>query len=80
MAKKKTYTVKGHRQIQKEREQVRKSIEANYEKKLMEIKKAIVDLIPEIKCGQVLDAVNAGLDVELYTKVSAQALMEILRS
>ena len=78
--KKKTYTVKGHKQIQKEKEQVRKAAQEEYETKLVGLKKQILDLFPEIKHGQVLDALDAGLDVELYTKVSAKALMDILRS
>lgn len=80
MAKKKTYTVKGHRQIQRDKEQLRRTVQDEYETKLTNLKKQIVDLFPELKHGQVLDALDAGLDVELYTKVSAQALMDILRS
>ena len=80
MAKKKTCTVKGHRQIQREKEQVRKTVQDEYETKLTNLKKQIIDLFPELKHGQVLDALDAGFDVTIDTKVSAQALMEILRS
>jgi hypothetical protein len=80
MGKKKTYTVKGHRQLQKSKEQIRKDVEVKYHTKFMELKLALIELIPGIKNEQVLTAVDAGLDVTLETKVSAKALLEILRS
>lgn len=80
MAKKKTYTVKGHRQIQREKEQLRDLVEADCEVKIKHLKKAIISLFPELGSEQVQVALNAGLDVELNTKVSAQAVMDILRS
>ena len=80
MAKKKTYTVKGHRQIQREKEQLRDLVESDCEARIKHLKKAVISLFPELQHGQVIDAINAGLDVEIHTKVSAQALMEILRS
>jgi hypothetical protein len=80
MAKKKTYTVKGHRQIQREKEQVRKVAQEELAVITGNIKSKILDLFPELLAEQVQVALSAGLDVELNTKVSAQALMEILRS
>jgi hypothetical protein len=80
MAKKKTYTIKGHRQIQREKEQVCRTVQDEYETKLTNLKKQIIDLFPGLRLEQVQVALSAGLDVELNTKVSAQALMDILRS
>ena len=80
MAKKKTYTVKGHRQIQREKEQVRDLVESECEAKIKLLKRAVISLFPELLAGQVQLALAAGLDVELNTKVSAQALMDIIRS
>ena len=80
MAKKKTYTVKGHRQIQREKEQVRDLVESECETKIKHLKRAVISLFPELLAGQVQLALAAGLDVELNTKVSAQALMDIIRS
>ena len=80
MAKKKTYTVKGHRQIQREKEQLRDLVESECEVKIKHLKRAVISLFPELLAGQVQLALAAGLDVELNTKVSAQALMDIIRS
>ena len=80
MGKKKTYTVKGHRQIQREKEQLRNSVESDCEVRIEQLKKAVISLFPELKLEQVQVALSAGIDVELNTKVSAQAVMEILRS
>ena len=80
MAKKKTYTVKGHRQIQREKEQVRDLVESDCEARIKRLKNAVISLFPGLRSEQVQAALSAGLDVELNTKVSAQALMEILRS
>ena len=80
MAKKKTYTVKGHRQIQREKEQLRDLVESECEAKINHLKRAVISLFPELLAGQVQLALAAGLDVELNTKVSAQALMDIIRS
>ena len=80
MAKKKTYTVKGHRQIQREKEQVRKAVQEELAITTGNIKSKILDLFPELLAEQVQVALSAGLDVELNTKVSAQALMDIIRS
>lgn len=79
MAKKKTYTVKGHRQIQKEKEQLRSQLEYDFETKLKEIRRWILQMFPEIGLEQVQVALKAGLDVELNTKVSAQAVMNLIR-
>lgn len=79
MAKKKTYTVKGHRQIQKEKEQLRSQLEYDFETKLKEIRRWILQMFPEIGLEQVQVALKAGLDVELNTKVSAQAVMDLIR-
>lgn len=80
MAKKKTYTVKGHRQIQREKEQVRKVAQEELAIITGNLKSKILDLFPELLVEQVQAALSAGLDVELNTKVSAQALMDIIRS
>lgn len=80
MAKKKTYTVKGHRQIQREKEQVHKAAQEELAIRTGNIKSKILDLFPELLIEQVQVALSAGLDVELNTKVSAQALMDIIRS
>ena len=80
MAKKKTYTVKGHRQIQREKEQLRRTVQDETETKLTNLKKQLIDLFPGLRSEQVQLALAAGLDVELNTKVSAQALMDIIRS
>ena len=80
MKKKKTYTVKNHRQIQKEKEQFRRTVKEEYETKLTKLKSDIVKLFPGLMAGQVQAALNSGLDVTIETKVSAQALMDILRS
>ena len=80
MAKKKTYTIKGHRQIQREKEQLCRTIQDEYKIKLTNLKKQIIDLFPELNLEQVQVALNAGFDVELNTKVSAKALMDIIRS
>ncbi len=80
MSKKKTYTVKGHRQIQREKEQIRDSVELECEVRIEHLKKAVISLFPGLRSEQVQAALSAGLDVELNTKVSAQALMDILRS
>lgn len=80
MGKKKTYTVKGHRQIQRKKEQLRNSVESDCEVRIEQLKKAVISLFPELKLEQVQVALSAGIDVELNTKVSAQAVMEILRS
>ena len=80
MAKKKTYTVKGHRQIQRDKEQVHKAAQEELAIRTGNIKSKILDLFPELLIEQVQVALSAGLDVELNTKVSAQALMDIIRS
>jgi hypothetical protein len=80
MAKKKTYTVKGHRQIQREKEQVRKAAQEELAITTGNIKSKIIDLFPELLAEQVQVALSAGFDVELNTKVSAKALMDIIRS
>jgi hypothetical protein len=80
MAKKKTYTVKGHRQIQREKEQLRRTVQDEYETKLTNLKKQLIDLFPGLRSEQVQAALSAGFDVTIDTKVSAQALMDILRS
>ena len=80
MAKKKTYTVKGHRQIQREKEQLRDLVESDCEARIKHLKKAVINLFPGLRSEQVQAALAAGLDVELNTKVSAQALMDIIRS
>ena len=80
MKKKKTYTVKGHRQIQREKEQLRDLVESDCEAKIKHLKKAIISLFPELGSEQVQVALSAGFDVTLETKVSAQAVMNILRS
>ena len=80
MAKKKTYTVKGHRQIQREKEQVHKAAQEELAIITGNIKSKILNLFPELLAEQVQVALSAGFDVEINTKVSAQALMEILRS
>ena len=80
MAKKKTYTVKGHRQIQREKEQVHKAAQEELAIITGNIKSKILDLFPELLVEQVQVALSAGLDVEINTKVSAQALMDIIRS
>lgn len=80
MAKKKTYTVKGHRQIQREKEQVRKVAQEELAIITGNIKSKILDLFPELLIEQVQVALSAGLDVEINTKVSAKALMDIIRS
>ena len=77
--KKKTYTVKGHRQIQKSKEQVRKDIEVKYNSRLMDLKLALIELIPEIKNEQLLSTVDAGIDVIIETKISAKALLDVIR-
>ena len=79
MANKKTYTIKGHRQIQREKEQLRDLVESDCEAKIKHLKKAIISLFPEIGLEQVQVALKAGLDVELNTKVSAQAVMDLIR-
>jgi hypothetical protein len=80
MSKKKTYTIKGHRQIQKEKEQLRGQLEYDFETKLKGIRRQIIQMFPELNLEQVQAALSAGLDVELNTKVSAKALMDIIRS
>ena len=80
MAKKKTYTVKGHRQIQREKEQVHKAAQEELAIITGNIKSKILDLFPELLIEQVQVALSAGFDVEINTKVSAQALMDIIRS
>jgi hypothetical protein len=80
MAKKKTYTVKGHRQLQREKEQIRDLVESDCEARIKHLKKTVISLFPGLRSEQVQAALSAGLDVELNTKVSAQALMDILRS
>lgn len=80
MAKKKTYTVKGHRQIQREKEQVRKVAQEELAIITGNLKSKILDLFPELLIEQVQVALSAGLDVEINTKVSAKALMDIIRS
>lgn len=80
MAKKKTYTVKGHRQIQREKEQVRKVAQEELAIITGNLKSKILDLFPELLVEQVQAALSAGLDVEINTKVSAKALMDIIRS
>ena len=80
MAKKKTYTVKGHRQIQREKEQLRDQLEYDFETKLKRIHRQIVQIFPELNLEQVQAALNSGLDVELNTSVSAQAVMNLIRS
>lgn len=80
MAKKKTYTVKGHRQIQREKEQVHKAAQEELAIITGNIKSKILDLFPELLIEQVQVALSAGLDVEINTKVSAKALMDIIRS
>lgn len=80
MAKKKTYTVKGHRQIQREKEQVRKVAQEELAIITGNLKSKILDLFPELLVEQVQVALSAGLDVEINTKVSAKALMDIIRS
>lgn len=80
MAKKKTYTVKGHRQIQREKEQVRKVAQEELAIITGNLKSKIIDLFPELLAEQVQVALSAGLDVEINTKVSAKALMDIIRS
>jgi hypothetical protein len=80
MAKKKTYTIKGHRQIQREKEQVRKVAQEELAIITGNIKSKIIDLFPELLAEQVQVALSAGFDVELNTKVSAKALMDIIRS
>lgn len=77
--KKKTYTVKGHRQIQKSKEQVRKDTEVKYNSRLMDLKLALIELIPEIKNEQLLSTVDAGIDVTIETKISAKALLDVIR-
>ena len=79
MAKKKTYTVKGHRQIQREKEQLQSQLEDGFETKLKEIRRWILQTFPEIGLEQVQATLSAGLDVELNTKVSAQAVMNLIR-
>ena len=79
MKKKKNYTVKGHRQIQKEKEQLRDQLECDFETKLKGIRRQIIQMFPELNLEQVQVALNAGLDVELNTKVSAQAVMDLIR-
>jgi hypothetical protein len=79
MAKKKTYTVKGHRQIQREKEQLRDQLEYDFETKLKGIRRQIIQMFPELNLEQVQVALNAGLDVELNTKVSAQDVMNLIR-
>lgn len=80
MAKKKTYTVKGHRQIQREKEQVRKVAQEELAIITGNLKHKILDLFPELLAEQVQVALSAGLDVEINTKVSAKALMDIIKS
>ena len=80
MAKKKTYTVKGHRQIQREKEQVRKAAQEELTIITGNLKSKILNLFPELLAEQVQVALAAGFDVEINTKVSAQALMDIIRS
>ena len=80
MAKKKTYTVKGHRQIQREKEQVHKAAQEELAIITGNIKSNILNLFPELLAEQVQVALSAGFDVEINTKVSAQALMDIIRS
>ena len=79
MAKKKTYTVKGHRQIQREKEQLRDQLEYDFETKLKGIRRWILQMFPEIGLEQVQVALKAGLDVELNTRVSAQDVMNLIR-
>ena len=80
MAKKKTYTVKGHRQIQREKEQLRKEAQEELAIRTGNIKYKILELFPELLAEQVQEALDAGFDVELNTKVSAKALMDIIRA
>ena len=80
MAKKKTYTVKGHRQIQREKEQVHKAAQEELAIITGNIKSKILNLFLELLAEQVQVALSAGFDVEINTKVSAQALMDIIRS
>lgn len=80
MAKKKTYTVKGHRQIQREKEQLRKEAQEELAIRTGNIKYKILDLFPELLAEQVQEALDAGFDVTIETKVSAQALMDIIKS
>lgn len=80
MAKKKTYTVKGHRQIQREKEQLRDLVESECEARIKHLKKAVISLFPGLRSEQVQAALSAGFDVTIETKVSAQALMDIIRS
>jgi AAA15 family ATPase/GTPase len=42
--------------------------------------KQIIDLFPGLRSEQVQAALSAGFDVTIDTKVSAQALMDIIRS
>lgn len=78
--KKKTYTVKGHRQIQKEKEQFRNSVESNCEARIKHLKKAVISLFPELNLEQVQAALSAGLDVTINTKVSAREVLAIIKS
>lgn len=78
--KKKTYTVKGHRQIQKEKEQFRNSVELNCEARIEHLKKAVISLFPELNLEQVQAALSAGLDVTINTKVSAREVLAIIKS
>ena len=80
MAKKKTYTVKGHRQIQREKEQVHKAAQEELAIITSNIKSKVLNLFPELLAEQVQVALSARFDVEINTKVSAQALMDIIRS
>lgn len=63
--KKKTYTVKGHRQIQKEKEQLRDLVESNCEARIKHLKKAVISLFPELNLEQVQAALSAGFDVTI---------------
>lgn len=49
MAKKKTYTVKGHRQIQREKEQLRDLVESECEARIKHLKKAVISLFPGLR-------------------------------
>ena len=80
MSKKKTYTVKGHRQIQKEKEQLRDLVESECEARIKHLKKAVISLFPGLRAEQVQVALSAGFDVTIDAKVSAKALMDILIS
>lgn len=76
--KKKTYTVYGHRKIQAIKNQARLARSEGYKEAYKEACRKIVNLIPISQ--QVIDTVDAGLDVTIECNISAKEFLKILRN